>query len=315
MVSVYESNHGQIWSQTPITTPDVRKFLKGIVDLLIFSSVFMGLQGVGMVYISYLVQGLQPVPSVLVIMLLVPFSVYNMNRKTDEEEDSVNHPDRYRFTKRFLKPLEYGALAAYALAVVIAVPFGPGAVLVTLVPLIAGILYSVPMLPARFGYRRFKEIPLMKNLVVCGSWATILVLLPCAAAGTPVTVATLICFVFFFSYVFIASAIPDMRDTEGDARSGVRTIPVLIGVERTKTLLSVMNSVTGLVVIAVAVDAGFPLLITGLLAVTLVYTQCCIASFGRAGGNDFLCDILLDGGFVIVGGVVFALQAIAPALL
>ena len=60
-------------------------------------------------------------------MLLVPFSVYNMNRKTDEEEDSVNHPGRYKFTKRFEKPLAYGALVAYALAVLIAVPFGVGA--------------------------------------------------------------------------------------------------------------------------------------------------------------------------------------------
>ena len=180
----------------------------------------MGMQGMGMVYTSCVIQGLEPTPAVLAIMLLVPFSVYNMNRKTDEEEDSVNHPGRYQFTKRFEKPLEYGALVTYALAVLIAVPYGVAAVLVTLVPLLAGVLYSMPILPKALGYRRLKEIPVMKNLVVASSWSVILVLLPCLASGTPVTIQSYLCFAFFFSYVFIASAMPDMRDREGDALTG-----------------------------------------------------------------------------------------------
>lgn len=315
MVATYNGDSVASRSDSSFILPDFRGYAKSIVDFLIFSSCFMGMQGIGMVYISYLVQGLEPTLAVLAIMFLVPFSVYNMNRKTDEEEDSVNHPERFRFTSRFLKPLEYGAYAAYALAVLIAVPFGIGAVLVTLVPLIAGVLYSVPMLPSCLGYRRFKEIPVMKNLTVCISWATILVLLPCVVAGTPFTLATVLLFVFFFSYVFIASAMPDMRDTEGDALSGVRTIPVLIGIDRTKRLLGVMNGFTAIVVLAVGFGAGFPALITALLAGTIGYTQCCISSFGRARRNDFLCDILLDGGFVIVGGGIYLLQTITPVLI
>ncbi len=235
---------------------NIRGFLKAFVDLLLFSSIFMGMQGMGMIYTSSLIQGIAPTPAVLAIMMLVPLSVYNMNRKTDEEEDSVNHPGRYKFTKRFGKPLEYGAFVAYAIAVLIAVPFGLGAVLVTLVPLIAGILYSVPLLPPRFGYRRLKEIPVMKNLVVGSSWAIILVLLPCCVAGVPITLQTLLCVVLFFSYVFIASAMPDMRDREGDAMAGVITIPVLIGIDRTKRVLNAMNLTTAFMVIAVGIGAA-----------------------------------------------------------
>jgi 4-hydroxybenzoate polyprenyltransferase len=311
MVSVYESNPGQFWPQIPISTPDVRKFLKGIVDILIFSSVFMGLQGVGMVYVSYLVQGLVPSAAVLAIMFLAPFSVYNMNRKTDEKEDSVNHPERFQFTSRFMKPLEYAAYSAYALAVLIAVPFGFVAVLVTLVPLIAGILYSVPILPKRLGYRRLKEIPVMKNLVVCSSWSTIAVLLPVVAAGAPVTLATVLCLVVLASWGFHASALPDMRDVKGDALSGVRTIPVLIGIEKTRTLLGIINGVTTLVVLVVGILTAVPALTMGLLLGALAYFQGCIGSFGRVGSTDFICDVVMDGAFVIIGGVVFVLQAVA----
>jgi 4-hydroxybenzoate polyprenyltransferase len=315
MVSVYDGNPASFRPEFPIKVPDFRGIFKTIVDLLIFSSLFMGLQGVGMVYFSSVVQGIPLGLPVIAIALLVPFSVYNMNRKTDEEEDSVNHPNRFRFTKRFMKPLEYAAYSAYALAVLIALTFGMVAVLLTLVPLLAGILYSVPILPRCVGYRRLKEIPVMKNLVVCSSWGAIPVLLPCVATGAPVTLATLLTFVFFFSYVFIASAMPDMRDTEGDALSGVRTIPVLIGIEKTRTLLGLMNGATALVVFAVGVIAVFPSVTTGLLLGTLAYTQGCVSSFDRAGKNDLICDILLDGGFVIVGGAFFLLQASALLVL
>ena len=273
----------------------------------------MGLQGVGMVYISSVVQGIPLSLSVIAIALLVPFSVYNMNRKTDEEEDSVNHPNRFRFTKRFMKPLEYAAYAAYALAVLIALPFGMVAVLLTLVPLLAGILYSVPILPRCVGYRRLKEIPVMKNLVVCSSWGSIAVLLPCVAAGAPVTLATVLCLVVFFSWGFNASALPDMRDVKGDALSGVRTIPVLIGIEKTRALLGFMNGATALVVFAVVIIAALPAVTTGLLLGALAYFQGCVSSFGRAGKNDLICDVVMDGAFVIMGCTFFVLQAVALA--
>jgi 4-hydroxybenzoate polyprenyltransferase len=312
MVSTCDVNQGYRWSESFLAIPDLQGWSRTLIDFLVYSSLFMGMQGMGMIYVSYQVQGLELSAAALAIMLLVPLSVYNMNRKTDEEEDSINHPGRYKFTKRFGKHLEYGALVAYALAVLIAVPFGLGAVLVTLVPLVAGILYSVPLLPPSLGYRRLKEIPVMKNLVVCSSWAVILVLLPCMIAGVPVSIQTMLCLVLFISFVFIASAMPDMRDREGDAVAGVITIPVLIGIDRTKKVLTALNVSTALLVIAVGVSATLPLVVLAIFAGTHCYTQCCITSFGRISSPDFICDILLDGGFVIIGGVVLLVQSVAP---
>lgn len=315
MVSAYDINPANKWPQFRIGVPDVPGYLKMVLDLLIFSSLYVGLQGVGMVYFSSVVQKIQPNIAVFAIMLLVPFSVYNMNRKTDEEEDIVNHPDRFRFTKRFEQQLAHGALVAYVLAAVIAVEYGPLAVAVTLVPLLAGILYSMPILPRCVGYRRLKEIPVMKNLVVCSSWGSIAVLLPLVVAGAPVTLETVLCLVVFASWGFCGSALPDMRDVKGDALSGVKTIPVLIGIEKTRTLLGIMNVAITLVVFAVGIIAALPVVATGLFLGALAYIQGCIGSFGRVGKTDFICDVLMDGAFVIVGGAIFLLQAIAPLII
>jgi 4-hydroxybenzoate polyprenyltransferase len=315
MVSTYGAWSTYSWTQWSFDWSSLAGLFKKLRDFLIFSSLFVGLAGMGMIYTSSLLMGVDPSPEALGIMLLVPFSVYNMNRKTDEEEDSVNREDRYAFTKRFEKPLFYGAILAYALAVLIAATHGIGAVIVTLVPLIGGVLYSVPFLPKGIRYRRLKEIPVMKNLVVGGSWSVILVLLPCMIAGIPVTVQTDLCLLFFFSYAFIASSLPDIRDREGDAHAGIRTIPVLIGVEDTKTVLGTLNWTTAAVVIALGIGTMLPPLITALYAGAHCYTQCCITSFGRIGQYDFICDILSDGQFLIIGSALFLLQAIAVRFL
>ncbi len=315
MATTCDGNHAEVRIILPSAEIDLGKSLKALVDLLLFSSIFVGIAGVGMCYTSSLVQGLEPLAPVLAIMMLVPFSVYNMNRKTDEEEDSINRQDRYSFTKKFEKPLFYSAILAYLAAVVIAVWYGPLAVLVTLVPLIAGVFYSMPILPQCLGYRRLKEIPVMKNLVVGGSWSLILVLLPCVASGAPMTFATGLCLLFFFTYAFIASSLPDMRDREGDALAGVRTIPVLIGVQRTKGVLGIMNWTTAGVIILLGIGAVLPPLITALYAGAHCYTQCCITSFGRIEQHDLICDILSDGQFLIIGAVIFLLQGLAPIIL
>ncbi|HOT95224.1 MAG TPA: UbiA family prenyltransferase [Methanoregulaceae archaeon] len=303
-----DANHTDNGVRLPAIGFGLRRTVRSVVDFLLFSSTFVGIAGVGMVYTSCLIQRLEPLVPVLAIMMLVPFSVYNMNRKTDEEEDSINRQDRYSFTKRFEKPLFYGALLAYLAAVLIAAIYGPVAILVTLVPLIAGIFYSMPILPSCLGYRRLKEIPVMKNLVVGGSWSLILVFLPVVANGSPVTMETGLCLLFFFTYAFIASSLPDMRDREGDALAGVRTIPVLIGVHRTKGVLGLMNWTTACVVVMLGIAATIPPFIAALYTGAHVYTQCCITSFGRINQHDLICDILSDGQFLIIGLVIFLFQ-------
>ena len=98
MVSAFEGCQAYNQSQNSFTPADLVRPVRAFIDFLLFSSIFMGMQGMGMVYTSCVIQGLEPSPAGTRIMLLVPFSVYNMNRKTDEEEDSVNHPGRYMFT-------------------------------------------------------------------------------------------------------------------------------------------------------------------------------------------------------------------------
>jgi len=281
--------------------------VSGLYELLIFSSALLGMAGMGMVYISSFLQGIPCIPAALAIGFLVPFAVYNLNRKTDHSEDAVNHQDRFTFTTRFDGPLSVLAFLAYTAAYLIAFPFGALSIFVVSIPLICGALYSIRWIPPPSPFRRLKEIPVMKNIIVAFTWSSVSALLPvCLLHGSP-GIKTGIVFIFFFSYVITSTTIPDIRDREGDALAGVRTIPVLIGTENTRRLLIAINLLVGAVVIAKS-SSIMTFMVVLILGIAVLYTQFCIQIFDRVNKKDFICDFLIDGQFVIFGVAIFTLS-------
>ena len=135
-------------------------------------------------------------------MFLVTFSIYNINRKTDEKEDSINHSKRYAFTKKYDTFLFTSALLAYILALTLASFQGIKAALVTAIPLLSGTLYSIIWIPKEFKYRRLKEIPVVKNLMVAIAWALTPTFLPIHFASNRTSVGTLITVYFFFISIY-----------------------------------------------------------------------------------------------------------------
>jgi 4-hydroxybenzoate polyprenyltransferase len=173
---------------------------------------------------------------------------------------------------------------------------------VAILPLVSGIFYSVPILPRWCRYRRLKEIPVMKNLVVSMSWALSASFLPVFMTASIPGTATLLVFLFTFSWTFIASTLPDIRDRAGDSATGVATIPVLIGVARTRYLLTVINILSGVLILTL----GRSVLAVGSCVViicSLLYSQACIVAIDRTRMNSLLVDVISDGQFLAIGGL------------
>jgi 4-hydroxybenzoate polyprenyltransferase len=62
-----------------------------------------------------------------------------------------------------------------------------------------------------------------------------------------------------------------MRDVEGDAKAGVKTVPVLLGIARTKLLFVAIDLVIGAVVLAISVPL-VPWWQSGVLTLGMIYT-------------------------------------------
>jgi 4-hydroxybenzoate polyprenyltransferase len=278
--------------------------LKDVFHFLTFSSIYLSIAGGAMMYISCVIQEVRFSFTLFAIMFLVTFSVYNLNRKTDEEEDSINHVERFSFTKKYEKTLYYSALIAYLLSLLFAMSHGIKALLITSIPLICGVLYSSVWIPKEFKYRRLKEIPGVKNFVVAIAWALTPTLLPTQFTSAGESLASFVIGAYFFSLVFINSVICDMRDIEGDAFSGVDTIPVILGAQRTKNMLAALNLFVGLMVLMISIAHLSPV-ITYFLAAGMIYAHLYIFSFDKVGQTDALCDMVVDGQFIILGGMLY----------
>ncbi len=284
---------------------------RAIIYLLVYSSLYLSLASVAMVWISCVLQGLAFDPIVAAIAMLVTFSIYNLNRKTDESEDAINHAERYAFTKKYGKYLFHSAIVAYGIALLLSVFQGFDSLLITAIPLIGGGVYSIPLLPTRTGLIRLKEIPVMKSLIVAVAWAVPPALLPICHADLHADLSTAVVGVFYFSLVFINTVVFDMRDVEGDAISGVRTIPVILGMRTTKIVLTVLNVCFGAAIVYGGLAfMGLP--VTLMLIASVVYAQWYILSFHRLCTEKILCELLADGQFILLCGVLYVIVGLMP---
>jgi len=282
--------------------------VQAVLDFLVFSSLYLALECIAMAYISCYIQQLPFSMECIAIPFLIAFAIYNLNRKTDEDEDAINRQDRYSFTKKYEKSLYGISLAGIGISLVLSAFHGIFAVVVTLIPFICGMLYSVRWLPPGLPYRRLKEIPFVKNIMVGFAWSFFLGLLPVALSNSSPDMRTVIMCLLFFFWGIMASTIPDIRDRIGDEKTGVRTIPVIYGEKKTKGILTFLNLVFALPILILGMGA-LPLLRTGILVATNLYSQGCIRLIGVLPSTDFICDILADGQYIFFACGIFILQS------
>lgn len=313
-----EITHGTRWQSFPSPLEQLIRIVANktgqIFELLLYSSVYLGCAVAGMAYTCCYLQGISPSLPIIVVLAGVVFSVYNLNRKTDEAEDALNHGKRFEVTSRLEKPLFIAALLSYAIVLVIAAMSGPATVLVALIPLISGIFYSVPLLPRTWHYRRLKEIPAIKNIVVAGAWGLSFSLVPVFMTGSSPSLVTGVVFLFIFAWTVIGSVLPDIRDRDGDAATGVKTIPVILGVRETRVFLTVFNGCTA----GCLLTAGLlclPLTSCGVLLCSVVYSQACILAIGNRKTDDILVDIISDGQFLTIGAIAWLASSAVSLLI
>ena len=285
-----ESNSEVIYEQITkqynfVIADNIEDSLRNVIRFLSVSSISVGISGFFATYIMYILLGSTPSVDVCLAISLMAFSLYSLNKLTDLKEDSINTPDRLNFLKgRKYLIISYSILA-YLLSIYLAFLDKPSSAAIVLFPLIANILYGSRVLP---GLPRLKDIPVMKNIVVASSWAVSTTFLPAAhMMGAILAIAVVFC--FMFGKAFINTVLYDVRDIKGDSEKGVKTIPVIVGQNRTIHLLLIMNSIL-LLLAQVFILGNAKLLATSLVLYGYFY----ILYFTKI-TQPLAMDLLIDG--------------------
>lgn len=300
----------------PSDLPTVVKRLAPLRQILSFletNSILTGVAASFVLYVSFLLQNTFNAVLLLSCFFLT-ISVYNINKLTDLHEDLINAPERASFVKRNQTAITLGVVGTYAIALFCAYLCNLYEVGVVLLPLCADVLYSVRL----FDFR-LKDVLVMKNIVIAGTFACMAVLMPLAShlngysleiPPSSLRVAALLAYFIFFK-IFINTVVFDVRDIDGDRLAGIVTIPVSLGRAKTKRVLLALNA-TFVPWLLFAGLEGFFLKSVLVLGASVVYGYWYIVHFCKQGVLPRKSwDLMVDGEWVLIA-VLLTLVALTP---
>ena len=170
------------------------------------------------------------------------FAIYAWDRVSGSVEDLLNNPDR-AWLARYSTQIKWLAVFSYVAAVAVIAQSDLSKVPYVLVPGLAGALYTI-----RVGPYRPKDLPGLKTFIVASATA----ISYGGLIGGPVWIYLLAGLINS-----VDTTISDIRDIEGDRVAGVRTMPVLLGRQRTLAVLVTIDLCIAYFSLAVAAYGAF----------------------------------------------------------
>ena len=171
--------------------------------------------------------------------------VYNLDRLHYDPADQVNTPTRFLYRESLRsKRLIMVWLSATALVGWLAVT-GRWSLIPLLALVIGGLqFYSRPLPLVR---KRVKDLPGLKTFIAPLFIAFVLVIWPVLEMGRSLGSREILVFFWCFTVLCVNSVSFDLRDIQGDAKTGTRTATVLLGANRSTVFLGVLGLLAALI--------------------------------------------------------------------
>jgi 4-hydroxy-3-methylbut-2-enyl diphosphate reductase len=231
----------------------VHTFLKASL----ITNLYVSMGAFGLCYAVSRLQRISEVEPFALIAFLYVQSMHILNHLTGGQADRYNEPERARFYQDRWAVLTAVAFASGAAGLVIAWLQGTLPFAILLVMSLLGLSYRLPLFPAglRFTrFRRIKDIPGSKTLLIAMAWGTVTAVLPPIALGRLYGPVEAFAFFWAAGLVFVRTAFFDILDMQGDRLVGKETIPILLGEKRSLRLLKAISAllIAGLLLFCLA---------------------------------------------------------------
>ena len=254
------------------------KFAFSIQRNLLLTNIYVSLGARCLEYACSKLQGLTPLFSNTLIAVLYVQSMHILNHLTGSKADQFNDPDRADFYNRHMILLTLLAVTAGGAGLLTAYNLGFFSFLVLLSMSIMGLSYNLRLFPERFvffKYRRIRDIPGSKTILIAVAWGIVTAILPPLSLSGNLGFGAMIVFLLATCMVFVRTAFFDILDMQGDRIVGKETIPILLGEKRTMYLLKFLLTVIFFILIASSVlhlisSLGFALAVCPVLMAILL---------------------------------------------
>ena len=259
--------------------------------LFISTSLLLALDGALIVIFGSYLYEIQINLQLTIAAFLAVFSVYNLNKATDKIEDKINQRETTSKSNS-----HYVALSIITMLVSLTIGAlnSPFALLILATPIIIGLFYSIKIstkLP------RLKEITGAKSLAVALTWSIAGALLPISSQPINPEKVTFV-FTYIFALVIVNTILFDSLDTKGDLAMGIKTIPTVLGQNKTKKLLLLANS-TLIIWLGFSYYAGLFIKFIPALLFGVIYSYVIIWKF-LSNTRKTSTEIMIDGQWLLI---------------
>jgi len=217
----------------------IKKLLRLIWNEFIYGGHLQSLGAASIVFVSGILLKIQITWDVLFVAYLLFYIPYLYNRFKEINIDRLTNLQRTQHVSKYVKFIPIILYFVIFILVVSLVYFSNlRALIFGLLLLIFGILYTLIF------KKLTQKVPLLKNFYV-SIFFTSLIFLPIIYYSYPLKtvliVSGLVLGLFIFLKTFLSQIFLDIKDIESDRKRGLRTLPIIIGKEKTFKILYVFN--------------------------------------------------------------------------
>ena len=220
-----------------------RRILFSFQRLLLLTNIYVSLGAGCLCYACAKLQGIGIFFPHVFISILYVQSMHILNNLTGNKADLYNDPARADFYSKNKLFLAILSLVAGGVGLITAYTMGLIPFLFLLVMSIMGLSYNLRLIPDCFTdvrYRRIRDIPGSKTILIALAWGIVTSLFPFLSVSGEIDAGSVLVFIWSISIVFARTAFFDILDMQGDRIVGKETIAILLGEKGSLRLLKGM---------------------------------------------------------------------------
>jgi 4-hydroxy-3-methylbut-2-enyl diphosphate reductase len=227
--------------QLPYKQNGWRQRLFAIQRILLLTNLWVSLGAGCLTYACNTLQGLSVYVPFFLISALYVQSMHIINHLIGIKSQGYHDPDWAAIYQQHGKALAIAGVLASCLSLAISLTMGIGPFLLLLTMTVLGLSYNLPFAPAKsqwLKYRRVRDIPGSKTMLISLAWGVLAAILPPLASNGVLTWINGLVFVCAAGLGFVRTAFFDVLDMKGDRLVDKETFAIRLGEDRMMRLLN-----------------------------------------------------------------------------
>jgi 4-hydroxybenzoate polyprenyltransferase len=269
----------------------IKKTLKNIWNEFVFGSHLVALGDVLALYAMSIILKISVTISFFLVVYLSIIAINFFNRYEDVGQDVLTNPERSKSVSKYFRFVPYIMVVLTVIPVGITTYYAPISAIIFMVFLFGlGIIYSI------FLKNITKQLLGFKDIMTALPYALVVIFMA-LFYNAPITFTVVLVATFYFIRMFINTTFFDIKDIKSDKNEGLRTLPVILGKNKTKQVLMILNFLSAIPILVGIYMNVLPLYSIALL-VAMIYALSYLSKRKLFKRQTTLYNVVVDGEFI-----------------